>query len=85
MDIRSAVTSAFWQVFYSLQAIGLVPPVVYFALLAKTAKSNQATAEDKAAVRKWIKGMIIKFIVMWIAITAIMYVLQIGLGVKIAP
>jgi len=67
------------QIFYSLQSVGLVPPVIYFAFLAKTAKN----AEDKTVVRRWAKKMALKFILIWIVCTMVLFAVQSLTGIKI--
>lgn len=64
----------FWHAYYSLQSVGLVPPIVMFLFMAKVAK----TAEDKRAVRKWMLKKTLQFIGMFVLITFVLYAMQVS-------
>lgn len=64
--------SQLWQIYYTLQSIGLVPPVVMFLFMANVAK----TAEDKKAVRRWLLKKTLQFIGLFILITGVLSYLE---------
>ena len=72
MEIRPHL----WQMYYSLQSVGLVQPIVIFLFMANAAR----TAEDKKAVRRWLVKKTVQFIGLFILTTAVLTVLQV-LGV----
>lgn len=61
-----------WQIYYTLQSIGLVPPVVVFFFMARAAK----TADDKKAITRWMLKKTLQFIGLFILITGILSYLE---------
>lgn len=69
MELRSHL----WQIYYTLQSVGLVPPIVVFFFMARAAK----TAEDKRAMSRWLVKKTLQFIGMFVLITFILYGLEV--------
>lgn len=58
-----------WEAYYSLQSVGLVPPIVMFAVMF-------GMAEDRRAMRKWLVIKAVQFIGIFMLATGALSVME---------
>lgn len=74
-DIKATTLDHFWRAYYTLQAVGLIPPIV---LLIQQWRFSKGIEDKKALRRYWLKQLLY-FVIMFFVLTFLLGAM-VGLG-----